>query len=167
MKNKIVLLILIVISLFTLVSCGDKEAVTEVIPNQNITNNDGDNNQGGNTETPNSPSLVVEVYTVTWVNYDGTVLETDEAVEEGSIPIYNGLTPEKEGEVKYIFSGWNPEVSVVTCDVTYTATFIEVEESDILGATPILSMDKKTLTNLSLLKKHQQPNFQKQFQIYL
>ena len=35
-------------------------------------------------------------FTVTWENYDGTVLETDENVEAGVTPTYDGATPKKD-----------------------------------------------------------------------
>ncbi len=64
-------------------------------------------------------------YTVTWVNEDGTVLETDRQVTYGSMPVYDGTAPEKvstDAQV-FTFSGWDPEVAEVTGDVTYTARF--------------------------------------------
>ncbi len=64
--------------------------------------------------------------TVTWENYDGTILATD-TVLKGEIPSYKGDTPVKEAtaQTEYTFSGWSPAVAAVSGDVTYTAQFIE------------------------------------------
>ena len=63
--------------------------------------------------------------TVTWQNYDGTILEVDNDVSYGSIPSYDGETPRRDGDYQYsyTFNGWSPEVSEVVCDVTYVAQF--------------------------------------------
>ena len=65
-------------------------------------------------------------YTVTWKNYDGTVLETD-TLEYGTVPTYDGTTPVKASDKTYTyeFDTWDKEVVAVTGDVTYTATFNE------------------------------------------
>lgn len=63
----------------------------------------------------------VNTYTVTWKNADGTVLETDNNVPYGTVPTYDGATPTQDGIES---TGWTPEVTSVTGNVTYTATYI-------------------------------------------
>jgi len=64
---------------------------------------------------------------VTWVNYDGTELEVDEEVPCGTMPEYNGETPERESTAQYHYNfiGWEPEVTEATEDIIYTAVFEE------------------------------------------
>lgn len=63
-----------------------------------------------------------ETHTVTWKNGD-TELKT-ETLRYGATPKYSGETPTKEGTGHtYTFTGWSPEPSAVTGDVTYTAQF--------------------------------------------
>lgn len=64
-------------------------------------------------------------YTVTWKNYDGTILEVDEGVDKDELPSYDGDTPLKPSseQYTYTFSGWSPEIEPVKSDVVYTANF--------------------------------------------
>ncbi len=75
---------------------------------------------------------IVNGYTVTWENYDGTVLETDLNVPYGEMPEYDGVTPTKVATDvdKFVFAGWDPMVSEVIATVTYTATFTSVPLED-------------------------------------
>ena len=67
----------------------------------------------------------IRTFTVTWKNWDGSVLETDPDVAYGATPEYNGETPTRAGDEQntYTFTGWTPEISAVTSDIIYTAVF--------------------------------------------
>lgn len=67
-----------------------------------------------------------DFFTITFVNEDGTVLQSSQ-VREGEIPVYIGETPTKAAtaEHTYTFVGWTPELVPVTTDATYTATYTE------------------------------------------
>ena len=86
-------------------------------------------------------------YTITWANYDGTVLETD-TVKEGDTPTYDGATPTREADDQYTytFKGWDKNVVAAVADATYTATYtqtaIEVdptEPTNFFKSTPVVT----------------------------
>lgn len=86
------------------------------------------NNTSSVTYLATTATIKPQVYTVTWCNADGTVLETDENVTPNAMPEYNGETPVKasDSEYNYYFAGWDKEITAVTGDVTYTATYVSV-----------------------------------------
>ncbi len=62
-------------------------------------------------------------YTITFRNWDGTVLEAKEW-EYGTLPSYSGTpTRPADAEHTYTFSGWDKTVSTVTGEATYTARY--------------------------------------------
>ncbi|MGN0787876.1 MAG: InlB B-repeat-containing protein, partial [Candidatus Onthoplasma sp.] len=70
----------------------------------------------------------IKTYTVIWLNADGTTLKS-ETLDYGTMPSYTGSTPTKagDGNGEYEFTGWSPEIVVVTEDATYTAQFTYYE----------------------------------------
>lgn len=68
------------------------------------------------------------VYTIQFVNEDGSVLQSSE-LEEGQVPIYEGETPVKAAtaEYTYTFSGWDKELAAASEDVVYVAQFTAVK----------------------------------------
>lgn len=77
-------------------------------------------------------------YTVTWKNYDNTVLDERE-YPAGKTPKYYGERPYKpdDANYRYVFSGWSPALNVlIDHDITYTAQFIKIAST-----CSILSMD--------------------------
>ena len=62
--------------------------------------------------------------TITFQNYDGTVLQSSD-VMLGITPAYTGETPAKAANVQYTytFKGWNPIVVPAASDAIYTAEF--------------------------------------------
>ena len=85
--------------------------------------NDNTGGNGGNNGSDSSDSAQA-TYTITWKNWDGTVLETD-SVKEGATPSYNGTTPTRPADQNYTytFNGWDSAVVAANGDKTYTAVF--------------------------------------------
>lgn len=74
----------------------------------------------------NATVVAATKYQITFVNYDGAVLQSSE-VAYGETPVYTGTTPTKAAtaEYSYIFAGWSPEVVAATANATYTATYTD------------------------------------------
>lgn len=73
----------------------------------------------------NLKAVFQQVGTVTFQNYDETILQSNE-VDYGEMPSYDGDTPQRkaDGKYTYTFAGWDPEITIVSGDAVYTATFI-------------------------------------------
>ena len=72
----------------------------------------------------------VRNYTVSWVNDDGTPISA-EALPYGTVPQYQGDTPQKaeDAEYRYTFTGWDKEAAPLTQDTTYTAQYSDTKRS--------------------------------------
>lgn len=72
-------------------------------------------------------------FTVSWCNYDGSLIERDLNVEKGSMPSFDSSKPIKadDGSSYYVFKGWTPEISEVKKDITYTAEFTKHDLIDV------------------------------------
>ena len=107
----------------------------------------------------------VNQYTITWMNGD-EVLEVDEHMDFGTVPVYNGPLPTKmaDAEHSYTFSGWSPAVSAVTGDMvytaqfsttdnTYTVTFYDEDGTTILGVAVVKYNSAATYPNATPVKQ--------------
>ena len=94
-----------------------------------------------------TPALPI---TITWKNYDGTILEVDENVPYGSIPSFDSKTPVKPANSTetFMFSGWSPSVETATHDEIYIAQFSIVSVPDIDEKTITMSRTENKPSNL-------------------
>ncbi|MDR2828567.1 MAG: leucine-rich repeat protein, partial [Acholeplasmatales bacterium] len=69
-------------------------------------------------------SRTLRSYQITFNNYNNTLLET-QSFPYGSLPFYTGFDPVKTGndEFDYIFTSWDPVITEVSGNATYTAVF--------------------------------------------
>ena len=67
---------------------------------------------------------VLNQYTIVFVNEDGTELDR-QVLEYGTMPEYEGETPTKEPDEQFVytFEGWSPQITTVSRDATYRATY--------------------------------------------
>lgn len=70
------------------------------------------------------PTPVIETFTITWKDFDQTVLATS-IVNKDVVPTYPNGTPVRAStpDYEYTFKGWNPEVVAATADATYVAEY--------------------------------------------
>ncbi|MBQ7994826.1 MAG: tyrosine-protein phosphatase [Bacilli bacterium] len=86
------------------------------------------NSQSNVTSVSSSQDGDENVYKIKYVDYDGTLLLSLD-VKEGEYPRYYGELPSRPDteEATYVFAGWNPKPTIATCDMTYTATYLETK----------------------------------------
>ena len=94
-----------------------------------------------------------EAFAVVRMNYDGTVLETDNFVPYGVMPEYHGPTPEHPADdYLYSFRGWSPDLAPVTEEIIYTACYtVSNNEGEIIriyGDTRYDTTEKLATRNL-------------------
>ena len=65
----------------------------------------------------------IRTYTITFMDGDQVLQSTE--VEYGAMPQYNGNEPSKpaDAQYSYTFAGWSPQISAVTGNATYVATY--------------------------------------------
>ena len=68
---------------------------------------------------------IVNTYSITWYDGNGSLLKTDAFVPYGSIPSYEGNLPTKQStsQYHYQFLGWDKELTSVKGNQTYSAVF--------------------------------------------
>ena len=86
-------------------------------------------------------------YTVTWLNEDESLIAKTE-VAYGVVPLQADPTKESTEDRSFTFAGWSPEVSAVTGDATYKATF---ETHDFPFRVTYLDKDDAALKNEGLV----------------
>jgi hypothetical protein len=118
MKKHIVFLLLST-SVLSLMGCAKASSSNPISSSSNPV-------ASSSNQTSSSPeSSVKEFFTITWKDWNGTILETDTEVEAGTSPTYDGVTPTREmdDEGTYQFNGWSPAITAVTADTIYTAAY--------------------------------------------
>ena len=74
---------------------------------------------------------VLRSYTITFLNWDGSVLQSSDW-NYGETPSYNGATDPvrpADAENTYVFTGWNEPIVSVTGEKTYTAVYSNTTNS--------------------------------------
>ncbi|MBR0413084.1 MAG: hypothetical protein IJI47_05920, partial [Eubacterium sp.] len=66
--------------------------------------------------------LVIRTYTITWKSDEATIIDTTN-VAYGETPTHAAPADYEDADYTYTFAGWTPEVTAVTGEATYTATY--------------------------------------------
>jgi len=90
---------------------------------------------------------VVNEYQVRFLNFDGTVLQSD-MLAYGSTPVYSGTEPTKPANAQYAynFKGWTPDIVSVSATADYVADF----DSTLIALDTVHVYDTQNITDLSV-----------------
>lgn len=125
------------ILLFVITSCANSTNNNNNNGNQELSNvtstnpNEPSQTEPSNPDTSDNPGTDENVYyTITFKDYDGTVLQTSN-VKKGETPTYNKTNPSRNNDdnYSYTFNGWNPSIETVSKDMVYTATYLSTKNS--------------------------------------
>ena len=124
MKNKFKTILLTAFTSILLVGCVPEWSRNQTTSEPYIEPYSQPANATSSQEKPKS-------YTVTWKNWDGTVLEIDYNVPEGAMPSYDGEDPTRKEDDNYVYvwkGEWSAPLSHIYSDMTYTAKFFKNEK---------------------------------------
>ena len=94
----------------------------------------------------------VTKYTITFKDYDGRVISSEEYEEGATVTVpENPTRAAVAGESEYIFTGWDYEVTTANCDATYTAVYAASNIIDLFNC-KIENGGIDTITNDSEVK---------------
>ncbi|QLY40657.1 hypothetical protein HF295_07280 [Hujiaoplasma nucleasis] len=119
MKRSIKVFSIIVFSFFIIGCSNESVTSTDISATSELTNIEEQTSQKETTTEVNT-------YTITW-EVNGVEVEVDLNVNQGAMPVYDGLTPTKSStnEFYYTFTGWAPTINAVVANQTYVAQFSE------------------------------------------
>ncbi|MBR4586752.1 MAG: InlB B-repeat-containing protein [Lachnospiraceae bacterium] len=126
---------------FTITDDGGKTGVgkTSFTASKNIKlrNNLSQRSSVTNTSSSSPSSSSSVAYTMTWKNYDGTVLTTTKVAKDKQITQPKTINPTKpsDEQYKYVFKGWGEVLGLATEDKEFTAQFDQVDKSTIVTYT--------------------------------
>ena len=80
---------------------------------------------GSTGERSYTATWTANAYSITWNDDDGTEIETT-TVNYGEMPTHADAVKAPDAQYTYIFAGWTPEITAVTGNATYTATYTDI-----------------------------------------
>lgn len=98
---------------------------------------------------------ILNQYKVTFLSDDNETVLDEQVVDYGTTPVYAGNTPTKAetNEFKYVFKGWDKEISAVTGEVTYVAVFETINKYKVT----FLLDDNKTVLDEQIVAEGEVP----------